>query len=367
MSKLSGQHERATTAQNTKHWAGNPSAFAWFSCILTAVAVISVVALYVLISTGIWSDALSDAIIATWALVASLLLIWRAYSADRQAQAAVDQARASLMQSESSIFAVRSNLYLQYIELLDDAEQSKRVAAISALWEMAKEFPRDYHASVMKVLCAHVRKRGRQFEKIEDGISTVGINTDVDDILRLLSSRTSEQLHYEPDHIINLRHANLREATINGGDFQDADFSGCCLQNAEVKNANLCGAWFNYADLSKSWFVNCTIANTKFVFADFTYGKVDETRPIGENIKLPSFILHGAAVNGLKVFSINYIQTDKVKDFVSDIKVFFSEGAVLLKRTMPQWASVCNEKVLAGFRSMDKEEWLAERKRWEVK
>jgi energy-coupling factor transporter transmembrane protein EcfT len=158
------------------------------------------------------------------AFVALPLAIWRAKTADRQANIANEQARIA----ERGQFTDR---FSRAVDNMASEHMAIRVGGIYALFQLAEEAEGADHSSLMEMLCAFVRS-APTITASSDG----HFREDVQDIL---------------DWLFNTDFTHSRHAAYNI-DISGANLSGADLSEAKLAWANLRGAYLTQTNLSRA-------------------------------------------------------------------------------------------------------------------
>ena len=90
-------------------------------------------------------------------LLAFVFAVWRAWVAERQANAARQQAETALLQAETAQQSLLNERYQRGAEMLGSDVLSERLGGIYALQGLAERHPEPYHVPVMRQLCSFVR------------------------------------------------------------------------------------------------------------------------------------------------------------------------------------------------------------------
>ncbi len=243
----------------------------WFTIVAVALLVAGIVG--TILSWG-WlhpqdpttvsnSETLRNVGLLVGGVLAFVFAGWRAWVAERQANAARDQA-------EYAQLSFLNERYQKGADMLGSDVLSVRLGGIYALQRLAEEHPDQYHIQIIKLFCAFVRNptslndeeewaRGQLRQDLQDVMRAIGSRSnagssleqgDSSNLLYLRNAQLSG-LQAQPANLANawLTNANLSDARLNGADLTDARLHGANLSNAQLNRANLSGAELNGANL----------------------------------------------------------------------------------------------------------------------
>ncbi len=232
--------------------------------------------------------------------------IWRAITAHRQAQAALQQARTG----ERGHFTER---FSKAVERLGSKELTVRIGGLHALYGLArdaelrdtKDFePPDIKSiklrdiedikSVATVLCAYIRNpfdgdtkdSVPATESLETGDATPTPRPDVAEAFLFIADPETGLRRRLPDDMTlnlkgaslagitlcgaDLRKADLREADLAGTILVNANFAGASLTRANLAGASLAGANLAGANLAGASLAGASLAGAKLTVASLT-------------------------------------------------------------------------------------------------
>ena len=176
-------------------------------------------------------------------IVAVLLAMWRSLVAERQANAALQQAKATFLQAETaerqSNTTLRSFLterYEQGARKLGSDDPTVRLDGIDALERPAREHPPEYHVQVMKWLSLYIRTPGNAPQLREE----------VQAAMAAIGSRSGDDIKLENKETFKL--------DLIGADLRNMSLIGANLSNSRLYNANLKDALLHDANLSGTEF-----------------------------------------------------------------------------------------------------------------
>ena len=198
-------------------------------------------------------DSVSDTIRNVSFVIAGVtvlsLALWRGFVAEDQAEAAQQ--------------SLRNERYQRGAKMLGSNVLSVRLAGIYALQRLAKEYPKEYHVQIMRLLCAFVRyptKDKRYEAKLKGDVGQ--LREDVQAVMDVITTRNKSEIKLERAERLRLDldyaylcHARLAGADLSGAIFWEANLSHAILWKADLSGAtfwgaNLFGASLDDADLS---------------------------------------------------------------------------------------------------------------------
>lgn len=236
-------------------------------------------------------EAIRNLALSLAALIGFPLLTWRTIIANRQSEAARDQADIAHSSHQAAI-------YSQAIDHLGAITSEKRpslelrLGGIYALEKLAQS-NREYYSQVMEVLCAYIRLNS----PIEDLGPEPGnfATEDVKAVISVIGRLNSSLLHYEASEH-NLSYVNLRGVKAVDGHFGRFDFSNSDLRHAE----------FTHSRCNK-----CNFTNAKLDNADFSGAQLREAHFWGTSVEFADF--SGANMQGA-INSITRFTEEQLKD-----------------------------------------------------
>ena len=216
------------------------------------------------------------------ALFALPLAVWRGFAADRQA-------RASQRQAETAQRSLLSSRYQKSAEMLGHERLSVRLGGIHALGTLAKEYPEDFHLSIIRLLCAFIRHPTEDNSlKTVRNRDRIQLREDVGEAVSLIANRDSVQRQIELIFNLNLDFsraflpgaefggAKLSRAEFFLADLSRVSFAGADLSGASLRGAQLAGARLTGAELSGTLFASPFISEAEDYWKSF-YGVIEDT------------------------------------------------------------------------------------------
>ena len=230
----------------------------WFGILVTAVLLASIVAaklswgwLHPEDSTDVSnSETLRNVGLLIGGVLAFMFAGWRAWIAERQADAAQTQAGTAQR-------TLLNDQYQRGTDMLSSEVLAIRLAGIYALRAVAEQQPAGYHLQIMRLFCAFVK--GPPKDDILDTPFVIGgeeiplrIREDAQAALSAVGRRDPRHLQIESEEgfRVDLRGANLRNADFRRCLFDQSDLTWADLTGADLEDAKLAGADLTYADLS---------------------------------------------------------------------------------------------------------------------
>ena len=220
---------------------------------------------------------------------------WRAWVAERQANAArrqaeiaqhqvevvqgqVEASRAQIEIAQAAAETARQSLqndrYQRATEMLGSEVLTVRIAGIYALERLADEFPELYHLQVIRLFCTFVRvSTSTSSSELfltshdEEPEEIPRLRADLQEVMRAIGLRGSQGYSLElaeKDFKLYLRDVNIsgvevRDANLSGAWLTKAKLSRAVLPYADLSGArlrvaNLSGAKLRYSNLSEAVF-----------------------------------------------------------------------------------------------------------------
>ena len=220
---------------------------------------------------------------------------WRAWVAERQANAArrqaeiaqhqveivqgqVEASRAHIdiaqAEAETARQSLQNDRYQRATEMLGSEVLTVRIAGIYALDRLAKEFPELYHLQVIRLFCTFVQvSTSTSSSELsftshdEEPEETPRLRTDLQEVMRAIGLRGSQgsslelaekefKLYLRDVNIsgVEIRGANLSGAWLTKANLSQAVLPYADLSGARLRVANLSGTKLRYSDLSESDF-----------------------------------------------------------------------------------------------------------------
>ena len=257
------------------------------------------------------------------AVLALIVGIWRAWSADRQTKISNDQARLS----ERGLFTDR---FSRAVENVSSRDLAIRLGGVDALCRMAAEAQNEDYKTVMDQLCALVRvpphREGELIRKTQDNNFTAlrsmgrgddpkpreaqnrnAFRADVQEILNNLFGVGVERL-VRDGYEANLSEAVLSEAYLKGAYLREA-----YLREAYLWKANLSEADLREADLSEAVLSGANLIDANLIDANLSEAYLDGANLRKANLRgayLREADLSEADLNGANLSETNLSETN---------------------------------------------------------
>ena len=263
--------------------------------------------------------------------------LWRSYWLQRQTETAERQADIAAQQADTAVQSHLNDRYKTGTELLGDSVLSVRIGGIYILSKLANERPELYHIHVMNLFCFTVRfpphDKSEQDNKPETEDKTVKVREDIQEIMTIVSKRKKERIKEERDenYRLDLRGANLSEASLRKANLSEADLTLANLSGAKLKEANLSKALLieaklAKADLRKANLSEADLREAKLAKADLRKANLSEAYLEGTNLsgaKLSRANLSGAKLSeadlsGAELIAANLSEAVLFKANLSD-------------------------------------------------
>ncbi len=261
------------------------------------------------------SALLRNLALAATAVVGLPIAIWRSKVAERQADAARQQA-------EIAHDDWLSKRYQRNSEMLDSDKVWVRVAGIAELARLAQDHPSDYHVQVMELLCTFVRHSSRREEQTEHdrryGEEDVHESEDVRSpriavrsALRVIGSRSDAHIAVEAQAEFKLN--------LNGSDLRSENLYELNLSRARLERANLSDAVLGRTNFSDAHLLGANLSGSKMGGANFVGANLSFSimRDIESSVLadfsdaiLDSADLTGAQVAGARFSGANFSNTN---------------------------------------------------------
>ena len=167
---------------------------------------------------------------------------WRAWVAERQANATQTQAQMAQNQAGTAQKSFLNERYQRGAEMLGGEVLSTRLGGIYALEALAQEHPNQYHIQIMKLFCSFVRNPAfSKSDQTRKGDETPGLREDVQAILTALGERGAAGLAIENEvnFTLDLRGAALSFARLSGANLKRANLTGAKLRSANFFETHL--------------------------------------------------------------------------------------------------------------------------------
>ena len=264
------------------------------------------------------SDTLRNVGFLVAGVLAAAFAVWRAWVAERQANAAREQANIALN-------SLLNDQYQRGAEMLSSDVLTVRLAGIYALQTLAEQHPEGYHLQIIRLFCVFVRRPTKddvldRWTYIEGDEIPPDIRDDAQAALSAIGHRgiAGHQLEIEDGFTLDLRGANLRGAHLRQCRLDRADLEWTHLTEADLTHASLAGARLAYADLSGATLKcadfqgsTCRLAKinrAKAYGTNFAGANLDGTiwtRAELENARLSFATLRGADLVGAKIAGVD--------------------------------------------------------------
>ena len=252
-------------------------------------------------------------------LLAFVFAGWRAWVAERQANAARLQAQTALHQADTAQQSLLNERYQRGAEMLGSNVLVVRMGGIYALKRLAEEHPAEYHIQVMDLFCAFARNPTAGPEDIvteRTGIMPfLSLREDIQAAVTAIGHRSQEGITLEGknDYVLNLtgaclNHLRLEEANLSSVRLGGADLGGAYLPHANLSyaglaEANLSGTTLSFADFSGSILRQAKLSSAKLPLSNLSGATLDEA-------DLSSADLHAADLSEATLYGTILSGTD---------------------------------------------------------
>ena len=257
--------------------------------------------------------------------LALIFALWRAFVAERQANAAQGQTEAAKLQAEvarqqaevarrqvetaqeqSEIArqtaqqqvetAQQSLLYERYrrsTDMLSNDVMSVRIGGVYDLQLLAEEHPEQYYIQVMRRFSDFVRNPPAEGEEPSNSGE---LRPDVQAVISAIGKRSEAGQRLEAEFRLDLRGAHLENADMWGLNLARADFSNARLAGATLISANLSNANLMSANLSGALLIRANFSNAILMNANLSGARLPEAN--FSRALLVNAIMSGAILGG---------------------------------------------------------------------
>ncbi len=268
--------------------------------IFLGIAVVASVAFVALMLDWDWSNswdwlkgeesnsaAIRNVALVVAGIIAFPLAIWRAWAAQRQADA-----------SDKSLLNER---YQKGAEMLGSSTLSVRLAGIYALQRLAEESPNEYHVQITRLLCAFIRlppyKSGGRREDVESALQAIATRTPED-------LRIEQKLGFQPNLTdANLHRIKIRPRTVVEIAFYEnrdrSDLENLTFVEKSSFHENLSQILLSGADLSEAWLDHTNLSGNEFEATDLSkthFSSSDLSRSEFREARMSGALLDGATL-----------------------------------------------------------------------
>ena len=260
--------------------------------------------------------AMGGVLVALQALASNRRATAMETAAIAQAAAMEEQTKANLNVEERH----RQERLKNAIEHLGHSSPSVRLGGAYELVNLAFE-KEALRATVMEILCAHIRQTTTQAEYTQEHLSSP--STEVQSLLSVLFVENhtifdgcKAKLQGSCLNRVNLANAHLVNVNFEGAQLQQANLHQACLQGSLLLNTNLTGAMAARADLSgakiltsslrgavlfQTIFRGSTIIGTQMQLADLRHAELQGSQTQG--LALQGAQLDGAQFHGMRAMA----------------------------------------------------------------
>ena len=294
----------------------NKSGSFWFSIVAVALVVAGIVG--TILSWG-WlypdspmtasnSETLRNVGLIIGGVLAFVFAGWRAWVAERQANAARDQAAHAQRQADTAQQSLLNERYQRGAEMLGSDALSVRLGGIYALQRLAEEHPEQYHIQIMRLFCAFARHQpGDEGAQTQMPILAVDSRReDIQAVATALGNRGEMGRRFEREtegfrlelqgaylRNVDLRKANLSganlsrahllyailtDADLTGADLSHANMNSARMQRVDVSGANLFHAELIGARLCHMIAESSNLSRTNLHHADLSYSRLGSAK-----------------------------------------------------------------------------------------
>ena len=237
--------------------------------------------------SGSNSDTLRNVGLLIGGVLALVFALWRAWVAERQANASQSQVEASQQQVEAAQRqattahqGLLNQRYQHAAELLGNEVLAVRLAGVYALRRLSEEYPEGFHLQCMELLCAFVRNPTKDPNlrlptQEEWHILGPRIREDVQTAVSFVGQRDLGRVTSDlsDGFKVNLRGANLAGADLSGHCLDGADLTDATLAYANLQDAFFVDTLMTNADLTGARLQRAFFSSSKCTWANFSSAK----------------------------------------------------------------------------------------------
>ena len=243
----------------------------WVVLVVAAASVLSIMYwdwLSIKESNG---STIRNIILATVAVIALPLAVWRSKVAERQ--------------SETAQRGLLNERYQKGAEMLGSAVLSVRLGGIYALDHLSKNHAEDYHIQIMQLFSSFVRNppknqgennaaNDEKMQNISNGLRDPDpkVREDIQAVMDCLGNRSDGQLKIEDreNYILDFCNADLSgvrlsEADLFWASLQDADLRHAYLVDADLSHATLWNADLSHANLGRAILTGADLSGARLL------------------------------------------------------------------------------------------------------
>ena len=284
------------------------------------------------------SDTLRNVGLLIGGVIAFVFGLWRAWVAERQANASQGQAaaaraqvdavqvqiEATQRQAETAQQSLLNERYQRGAEMMAGAVLTARLGGLFALQRLAEEYSEQYQVQVLRLFCAFVRDPDGDWETrtprtvIPDGVLRHSLRQDVQAAVEGISSFLTAGIfgNGEASSYVDLRGARLSGIYLEAGDLSGVDFSYSELVRADFGNTKLWGAQLRLVQLKESNLrgtdlSHATISSADLADVDLNNARLNGTTIFGSNLDGATFYEATLAGTVFSNTSITQTQLDQ--------------------------------------------------------
>ena len=298
---------------DNKNWKNDGRA--WFgvtACCLPVVLILVAVWQWDWLSignaeTGSNSETLRNVSLLIAGVLALVFALWRAWVAERHANASQGQTQTAQLQVEIARQTLMNERYQRGAEMLGSDILTVRLGGIYALQRLANEERSLYHVEIMRLLCSFVRSPVGDGSP-EDPVDRDGwpvypsVREDVQAAVSAIGLRNSgsSDLEREAGFNIDLHGANLTGANLRGHNLADANLRHVKLEFADLTESDITRSDLTEGNLEHANLTRAILRSSDCswaVFEGVSAHEIDLTRANLEGTDLTSADLENANLN----------------------------------------------------------------------
>ena len=204
--------------------------------------------------------------------IAIVLTLWRSVLSERQLQVAQDQVEVGQGQTQVAQASLLNQRYERATEMLASQVPVVRLGGVYALSSLAKDYPEQYHMSIVELLCAYLRnptefENDTAFRLVNDNPNIRPIvREDVQAAFRAVAHRSTIGIEIERRHGYRLDLAKTDLRGIDAGD--GGDLSRANLQQSDLRHATFAEMNLSHANMVGVKLVGCYLSRSSLHKAD---------------------------------------------------------------------------------------------------
>ena len=273
-------------------------------------------------SLNVWRDLIAIVL----AFLGLLLLLWRSFSADKQARASQEQVKLTTTQLQTTQQDALDARYQRIADMLGSDTVSTRVGGVYSLNQLMGTHPHQYHVPGMELLCSYVRTPPSDTSLSADVLNEA-LREDVQAAMNVVGSRDQKSIAIEEKakfkiHLegVDLSYIRLQNANLSGARFEGANFSNAVLKGMNMSYTGFDEAIFTHARISNdsdligslfqnAVFYNCRLTECKLSFACLNYANMEKAT--FDAIDFSDAELVDTVLSGCQFLPIHHVKSER--------------------------------------------------------